>query len=411
MSRGRRLLSFSNNIRYLRSCRSLGTGLALTRRSSECPARTVIRGSHGHFHPRRGTGRLHRRPPAARRARQRLRGAPRAKRSGGPGEAEDPAADPRVHRPPSAGHGRAATPHGGEDERPRDQRAHGVRAQEPRRRRRVHEARRRRLPREALPPRRLPDHAAEGPGAGGPGARGAPAPRQGGEGVALSPAVRPQPPHAGHPVHHRPDRRHRHHRARARRERHRQGPPGPHRVRELLARREALRQGQLRGAPPRPPRERALRLRTGRVHRRQLHEAGEVRVRERRHRVPRRDHRDARGPAGEAAPRAPGRRGVPRGRQGTRPHRRAGHRRDQPQHRGGDPRQAVPERSLLPAQRRQHPDSSAAGAADEVTHLVDYFLERYSEQYNRPGARCPTISWRRWPHTTGRETCASSRTT
>ena len=79
---------------------------------------------------------------------------------------------------------------------------------------------------------------------------------------------------------------------------------------------KAVRQGQLRGAAGRAPRIGDVRLRARRVHRRAAGQAGQVRVRQPRHDLPRRDRRDAAVAPGQAAPRAAGRRVLAPGRQG-----------------------------------------------------------------------------------------------
>ena len=83
-----------------------------------------------------------------------------------------------------------------------------------------------------------------------------------------------------------------------RRERHRQGGRGAHAASPLGAARQALREGELRGAALGAPRERAVRPREGRLHRRAAAQAGQVRVRGPGHHLPRRDRRD--GPALQA---------------------------------------------------------------------------------------------------------------
>ena len=73
---------------------------------------------------------------------------------------------------------------------------------------------------------------------------------------------------------------------------------------------QAVRRHQLRGDPGHAARKRTLRLREGRLHRCREADPGQVRARERRHAVPRRDRRHAALAAGEAAqvPAGPGRR-------------------------------------------------------------------------------------------------------
>ena len=88
---------------------------------------------------------------------------------------------------------------------------------------------------------------------------------------------------------------------------------------------------QLRRDLAAPDRERDLRPREGQLHRRRPPAPGLLRAHQRRHAVPRRDHRDAARPAGQAAARARDRhlhaRRLDPGAGDRRPH----HRRDQPQ--------------------------------------------------------------------------------
>ena len=72
----------------------------------------------------------------------------------------------------------------------------------------------------------------------------------------------------------------------------------------------AVRQGQLRRDSHRADRERAVRPRERRIHRRHRHAARQVRAGRRRHDLPGRGRRPARGVAGQAAARAAGRRGA-----------------------------------------------------------------------------------------------------
>ncbi len=75
---------------------------------------------------------------------------------------------------------------------------------------------------------------------------------------------------------------------------------------------------------PRPDRERAVRPRARQLHRRRSHAQGVLRAGERRHAVPRRDHRDAARPAGEAPAGARDRSPHARGREPNRSRRTCG---------------------------------------------------------------------------------------
>ena len=100
----------------------------------------------------------------------------------------------------------------------------------------------------------------------------------------------------------------------------------------------------------------------GVVHRRDSAQARQVRVRQPRHDVPRRDRRHELSAAGQAAPGPAGRRVLAPRRQARRPRRRAHRRRHQPRPRAGGRRRPVPRRPLLPAERRLHHDAAAARA-------------------------------------------------
>ena len=147
----------------------------------------------------------------------------------------------------------------------------------------------------------------------------------------------------------------------------------------------AVRQGQLRGASGRAARERALRARTRRLYRRRDDANRQVRAGRHRHADARRNRRDEAGAAGQAAPRAAGRR-VHQARQqqadpGRRPHRR-GH---QPRSRTDDAQRRVPRGPLLPAEgHRAHRARRCASGRDEIPTLTDFFVARYSRKYNRP---------------------------
>ena len=80
-----------------------------------------------------------------------------------------------------------------------------------------------------------------------------------------------------------------------------QGGGGADGARPVAPAQAALPGGQLRGHLAQPDRERDLRPREGQLHRRRAPAPGLLRARQRRHPVPRRDHRDAAGAAGQAA--------------------------------------------------------------------------------------------------------------
>ena len=183
--------------------------------------------------------------------------------------------------------------------------------------------------------------------------------------VAVEPhdAVRPQRADGRGARPDRARRRHRRHRADPRRKRHRQGARRARAVLVVAPPRQAVRQGELRGAAGRAARVGALRLRARRVHRRDPAQARQVRVRQPRHDVPRRDRRDELSAAGQAAAGAAGRRVLAPRRQARRPRRRPDRRRHQQGSRAGGRRRPVPRGSLLPAQRRLHQDAAAARAA------------------------------------------------
>ncbi len=103
-----------------------------------------------------------------------------------------------------------------------------------------------------------------------------------------------------------------------RRVRHRQGSAGALRAREVEPRPRAVHLGQLRRDPRAPARIRAVRPREGLVHRRDRAPHRQVRGSDRRHAAARRDLRDGRAAAGEAAARHPGARDRPRRRHASR---------------------------------------------------------------------------------------------
>ena len=128
------------------------------------------------------------------------------------------------------------------------------------------------------------------------------------------------------------------------------------------ARRQAVREGQLRRDPARADRERAVRPRARRVHRRDRAQARPVRGRRRRHDLPRRDRRHVAVGAGQGAARAADGRVHARRRRADAEGRRARHRRDQPRPAGGGRGGRVPRGPLLPPQRRAAARAAAARA-------------------------------------------------
>ncbi len=99
----------------------------------------------------------------------------------------------------------------------------------------------------------------------------------------------------------RPDRQHG---ADPGRERHGQGTGRPGPASEQPAEEQTVRPAQHFGLARQHPRERAVRPRAGSLHRRRRPADRQVRVRQRRHAVPRRSRRDADGDADQAAARA-----------------------------------------------------------------------------------------------------------
>ena len=104
---------------------------------------------------------------------------------------------------------------------------------------------------------------------------------------------RPQPRHAGDLRHHRARRAHPRHGAAGRRKRRGQGPYRARHPFPLAAPRPADGEDQLHRPARKPHGKRAVRLREGRFHRRQDHQAGQVRAGRYRHGVPGRNRRRA----------------------------------------------------------------------------------------------------------------------
>ncbi|CAA9415708.1 MAG: Probable sigma-54 interacting response regulator transcription regulator protein, partial [uncultured Ramlibacter sp.] len=161
--------------------------------------------------------------------------------------------------------------------------------------------RRRRLPDQTRQPQAAAEHPVAGDEALGAEGRGAHAARRpaahrpirppgghvGSDGSGVR-ADRARRRHLGDGVHHR-------------RERHRQGAGGTHGARPEPPPGQAVPRGELRRDLTEPDRERDLRPREGQLHGRRAPAPGLLRAGARRHAVPRRDHRDAAGAAGQAA--------------------------------------------------------------------------------------------------------------
>ena len=122
---------------------------------------------------------------------------------------------------------------------------------------------------------------------------------------------------------------HQHHGAHPRRVGHRQGADRAGDPLQLAARRQAVRQGELRGAARHADRVGAVRLREGGLHRRGGAKAGPLRAGRRRHALPRRDRRRQPRDPGQAAARAAGARVRAGRRRRAGQGQRAAHRRDQ----------------------------------------------------------------------------------
>ena len=166
-------------------------------------------------------------------------------------------------------------------------------------------------------------------------------------------AVRHHPP-AGSPCADGPDRR---------RNRHGQGAGRAGTARRRGAARQTLPHRQLRGGRRDVVRERAVRTRPRRLHRRHRRQGRDVRAREPRHAVPRRDRRAARRAAAEAAARDRARRNPARRVARVEARRCACHRRHQPRPARAGRRGPLPIGSVLPPQRRRAAPAAAQGTA------------------------------------------------
>ena len=147
-----------------------------------------------------------------------------------------------------------------------------------------------------------------------------------------------------------------------RRIRHRQGSAGALRPRPLEPRQAAVHLDQLRGDPGAPAGIRTVRPREGRLHRRDRAPHRQVRGGDRRHAAARRNLRDGRPAAGQAAARHPGARDRPRRRHQAGAGRHPHHRDLEPQPRRGRARRHIPRGPAVPPQRRQPEDPAAARA-------------------------------------------------
>ena len=200
-------------------------------------------------------------------------------------------------------------------------------------------------------------------------------------------------------------------RADHRRKRHRQGTDRARDPLQQPAQGQALRRGRLQRAEREPAGKRVVRPRQRRLHRRGRQQEGHVRGGRRRHAVPRRDRQHLDVDPGQAVARAAGAR-IPRGRRYPRADRQcpAGHRHQQgPQ---GDGRgRHLPRRPLLPDQHLPDPRPGAARARER--HPGARFSFPQSVQ-RRVGKECHRHfrrrADRRSPITTGRATCANSKT-
>ena len=150
-------------------------------------------------------------------------------------------------------------------------------------------------------------------------------------------------------------------RADRRGERQRQGARGARDSPARPAARSPVLRAQLRGAVGRSDRGRAVRPRARRVHRRGGRAPRPLRGGGRRHAVPRRNRRAVGAGPGQAAARAPGRRGPPRRGERLAPRRRADRRGDQPAARAGSVGRPVPRGPAIPARRGPHRRAAAPG--------------------------------------------------
>ena len=199
-------------------------------------------------------------------------------------------------------------------------------------------------------------------------------------------------------------------RAHRRGERHRQGARGARDSPARPAARSPVLRAQLRGAVRRPDRGRAVRPRARRVHRRGGRAPRPLRGGGRRHAVPRRDRRAVGAGPGQAAARAPGRRGPPRRRERLAPRRRADRRGHQPAARAGSGGRPVPRRPALPARRGPHRRARRSATAPATCRCSRRASGAMPPRAWARARRCRPRPSRRSRATTGRATCASCRT-
>ena len=173
--------------------------------------------------------------------------------------------------------------------------------------------------------------------------------------------------------------------------------------RKSQPRRQAVHLGQLRRHPGKPAGIRTVRPREGRLHRRHRAAHRQVRGSQWRHAAARRNQRDGRPPAGQAAARHPGTRDRPRRRhqagQGRHPH----HRHLEPRPRRGGQARHLPRRPALPPERRESAPAALRERPKDIRALAHHFARKYAEangvpyraaRAGRPSACCCRHPWR-----------------
>ena len=177
-----------------------------------------------------------------------------------------------------------------------------------------------------------------------------------------------------------------------------------HRARPQPAPQPPVPRGQLRRDLAAPDRERDLRPREGQLHRRRPPAPRLLRARQRRHAVPRRDHRDAARPAGQAAARARDRH-LHAGRlDAGAGDRRAHHRRDQPRPgRRGRATASCARTCSTGSTCSRSTCRRCASAVEDVPLLAEHFLAqigaargRRSKRFGADGPRRASPRYR-WP--------------